>query len=37
MDQGADTEVADASGHKAIDYATAHGLRGSGRPTLVRE
>mgnify|MGYP000760243072 FL=1 len=27
MDQGADTEVADASGHKAIDYATAHGLR----------
>ena len=27
IEQGADTEVADNSGHKAIDYATAHGLR----------
>lgn len=25
--QGADTEIADNTGHKAIDYATAHGLR----------
>ena len=25
--KGADTEIADSDGHKAIDYATAHGLR----------
>lgn len=27
IEQGADTEIADNSGHRAIDYATAHGLR----------
>lgn len=27
IDQGADTDIADSNGHKAIDYATAHGLR----------
>ena len=27
IEQGADTEFTDSSGHKAIDYATAHGLR----------
>ena len=27
IEQGADTEIADNTGHKAIDYATAHGLR----------
>ncbi len=27
IEQGADTETADNTGHKAIDYATAHGLR----------
>lgn len=27
IEQGADTEITDNTGHKAIDYATAHGLR----------
>lgn len=27
IEQGADTEITDNSGHKAIDYATAHGLK----------
>ena len=27
IEQGADTEITDNSGHKAVDYATAHGLR----------
>ena len=27
IEQGADTEIAVNTGHKAIDYATAHGLR----------
>lgn len=27
IENGADPEVSDATGHKAIDYATAHGLR----------
>ena len=27
IEQGADPEIADNTGHKAIDYATAHGLR----------
>ena len=27
IDRGADTEIADGNGHKAIDYATANGLR----------
>lgn len=27
VDKGADTDIADSTGHKAIDYATAHGLR----------